>query len=1025
MIMRKITLLIFALCLLIAQFAKGQGFVETQSLNKTFEPPEIISEDLFGFNVEIEGDFMLVGAHGKNQDTLLNFANDRTGIVYAYRKSASGNWDYIQSFRPNDIENGDQFGTSLDIHGEYAIISSYGQNKDENGQNPIGNRTGACYIFKRNGNGFWTEQQKIVASDRANNDGFGVSVSMHGDYAVVGANFENEDENGNNFVSLAGSAYIFKKQTNETWTQVQKIVASDRAVLSGTGGTFGESVSIAGDYLIVGASSEKNDENDQNDLFSAGAAYVFEKNNSDQWTEVQKIVAPDRNPFGAFGIEVAITTNGYAGVCAEEGNISNSTFGTGYIFERDVNGVWNFNTQLLPNVPPSGVDPISFGNGFCTSIDFDGNLVAVGAKGDSYEEDLFTETRKKGSAYLFERNSSTNNWDFSQRLSPNVAGEESEVGESISLDGNNLAIGAYNFSAGNVIVYSTCESKATNLSNSICQGDSLLFDGNYLKVAGVYNATFSLGNGCDSTVTLNLAVNQPDNISASASICEGDSLLFDGIYLKTAGVFNATFQNISGCDSVVSLTLAVNQPDNVQLGTVAICEGGSYQFGNQTITSAGNYQLDLQNRFGCDSTVQVSVSINPTSFTALDDAPVCEGDTLFFGSNEITTDGIYYDTLQNQFGCDSVLALSIFTLQQDFTVLDDALLCAGDSIEFFGRFLVDGGVYEEVLTNQAGCDSVVSISVSIISKSFTNLGTAEICEGDSVEFQGEFVKLAGEYEQILTNLEGCDSVITLTVSVLPKIQTEISQSICEGDSLFFEGQFYKNAGEYEFTYSAFNGCDSVVTLNLTLRNRSETTLTETICAGDSILFDGVYLKTAGEYTATFTNVEDCDSVVSLNLTVNELPSAEVIPNGGVLTADLSGATYRWFNCDANEFVDGETNQAFVPTEIGNYSLEISQNGCLNTSACVSITVLGKEDELFSKQVSVFPNPTENQFRIDLGESFRKTSVQIISLQGKILLESTQSNQRELKMSLESLPSGMYAVKIVANGKTAYKRIMKQ
>jgi len=116
---------------------------------------------------------------------------------------------------------------------------------------------------------------KIVASNRYHYDFFGYSVSISGDYAVVGAYFEDEDADGNNTMDDAGSAYIFYKDQGGTnkWGQVAKIVASDRA----TGDYFGYSVSISGDYVAVGAYIEDEDTDGNNTMDDAGSAYIFYK----------------------------------------------------------------------------------------------------------------------------------------------------------------------------------------------------------------------------------------------------------------------------------------------------------------------------------------------------------------------------------------------------------------------------------------------------------------------------------------------------------------------------------------------------------------------------------------------------------------------------------------------------------------------------------------------------------------------------------------------------------------------------
>ena len=139
----------------------------------------------------------------------------------------------------------DYFGNSVSISGDYAVVGASG-NDDE------GSDSGSAYVFVRNG-ATWSEQQKLTASDGASYDQFGRSVSISGDTAIVGASGDDNE----------GSAYVFvRNETTLTWSQQQKLTASDGAV----GDQFGKSVSISGDTAIIGA---------RGDDAIRGSAYVF------------------------------------------------------------------------------------------------------------------------------------------------------------------------------------------------------------------------------------------------------------------------------------------------------------------------------------------------------------------------------------------------------------------------------------------------------------------------------------------------------------------------------------------------------------------------------------------------------------------------------------------------------------------------------------------------------------------------------------------------------------------------------
>ncbi|MEL6670083.1 MAG: FG-GAP repeat protein, partial [Bacteroidota bacterium] len=120
-------------------------------------------------------------------------------------------------------ENNDEMGTAVAISGNYAIVGI--PNDDDSPNGPDLPNAGSAIIYERNANGNWVEVQKLVAGDRENEDLFGSAVSIDGNYAIVGSPQDDEDPNGNSFISNSGAAYIFERQSNGSWTQVQKITS--------------------------------------------------------------------------------------------------------------------------------------------------------------------------------------------------------------------------------------------------------------------------------------------------------------------------------------------------------------------------------------------------------------------------------------------------------------------------------------------------------------------------------------------------------------------------------------------------------------------------------------------------------------------------------------------------------------------------------------------------------------------------------------------------------------------------------
>ncbi len=272
--------------------------------------------DWFGQSVSISGDCVIVGAR---LDDL--FASD-AGSAYIYYRHHDGtnNWGLQFLCGPLDTSTNDNFGYSVSINGEYALIGAIGDNP-ANEDPDISNFTGSAYIYKHDGTS-WIQWEKLTASDGEKLDKFGSSVSTDGYFAIVGARLD--DDNGDS----SGSAYIFEPNGLDPndpnkWDQIAKLTASDGAADD----YFGCSVAIGAGRALVGAYGD--DDNGS----SSGSVYIFEPNdpNSDNWEEIAKLTASDAAADDYFGSSVAIGMSRRAIVGAYGNDDSGSESGSAYI----------------------------------------------------------------------------------------------------------------------------------------------------------------------------------------------------------------------------------------------------------------------------------------------------------------------------------------------------------------------------------------------------------------------------------------------------------------------------------------------------------------------------------------------------------------------------------------------------------------------------------------------------------------------------------------------------------------------
>lgn len=325
----------------------GSAYVFTCSNNTWIEQVKLLASDgthgdQFGYSVALSGDTALIGAP---------FDDSGKGSAYVFTRSGI-TWTQQAKLTASDSVAKDYFGQSVSLDGDTTLIGTYG----DDGK-------GSVYVFTRSEMN-WTEQQKLFALDGEIGDLFGISISISGDTAIIGAKYDKN--NGN----MTGSAYVFSRNENN-WIQQQKLLAPDGE----DGDWFGWSISVDGDTALIGANG------DHDKGYNSGAAYVFTRSDI-IWTYQGKLFASDGAEYDDFGCSVALS-NDTALIGASR---KNNYKGLAYIFTR-TKTTWAQQAKLFPS---DGAAVGCFG--FCVSLD--GNTALIGAP---------TDDSGIGSAYIFIR----------------------------------------------------------------------------------------------------------------------------------------------------------------------------------------------------------------------------------------------------------------------------------------------------------------------------------------------------------------------------------------------------------------------------------------------------------------------------------------------------------------------------------------------------------------------------------------------------------------------------------------------
>lgn len=261
------------------------------------------ADENFGYSVGISGGNLIVGA-----------LRDKSAYIFEYHEDSDA---WLQAAKLTVKRDHDYFGISVGISGDTAVVgapSKYTYLSSLGGENDV------VYVFKRNSAGCWPQIDELTADEGGNGDYFGWSVAISGNNIVVGAYADSKK------ADWSGAAYIFEKVESDKWEEKKRLTPEGASAND----QFGYSVSISGNVIVVGCYADSIGRKKRQ-----GSAYVFEPNESGNWTKSEKLIASDGEPWGMFGYSVNTSGSGEKIIVGAYGN-----GGSAHAFEKDSSGAW-------------------------------------------------------------------------------------------------------------------------------------------------------------------------------------------------------------------------------------------------------------------------------------------------------------------------------------------------------------------------------------------------------------------------------------------------------------------------------------------------------------------------------------------------------------------------------------------------------------------------------------------------------------------------------------------------------------
>ncbi|MCB9297384.1 MAG: gliding motility-associated C-terminal domain-containing protein [Lewinellaceae bacterium] len=420
-------------------------------------------------------------------------------------------------------------------------------------------------------------------------------------------------------------------------------------------------------------------------------------------------------------------------------------------------------------------------------------------------------------------------------------------------------------------------------------------------------------NGCNVSFPGNqdiaIEVLSAPSASLSPTLCPGERLTVNGTIYDASnptGTEVIPTGSVQGCDSTVIVNLSF-YPDAVGELTTVLCSGGSIEVNGTVYDEANPAATEIipgGSAQGCDSLLNVSLSFFPEAVGLL--SPVlCTGGSIIVNGtvyDESNPSGVELLPGAGANGCDSLVEVALSFNDAVSSDLAETL-CPGGSLE------VNGTVYDaanpagtEVFPNGSvqGCDSIVNVSLRFFPEAVSEITTV-LCPGGSLEVNGTVYDAANPAgTEVFPNgsAQGCDSIVNVSLSFFPEAVGQLSPVLCTGGSVIVNGTVYNESnpsGVELLPGAGTNGCDSLVEVALSFNDAVSFDLAETLCPGGSIEVNGTVYDAANPAgTEVFPNgsAQGCDSIVNVSLSFHPEAVFELVqtlgPGGSII---VNGTVY--------------------------------------------------------------------------------------------------------------------------------------
>jgi len=463
-----------------------------------------------------------------------------------------------------------------------------------------------------------------------------------------------------------------------------------------------------------------------------------------------------------------------------------------------------------------------------------------------------------------------------------------------------------------------------------------------------------------------------------------------------------------GTHYFVKINTCKNSFDTI---TIKRCNNFKSPSNKYTWVNSGVYYDTLTNYMECDSIIKFNLTIvKKTEFSL--NIQLCNNSYLSPSKKFIyTQNGLYFDTLVNTNGCDSIIKINLRIDTSTYASINTK--SCKEITSPSGKYIYNSsGTYYDTLINHKGCDSIISIffTKTNSSQSIININSCFAYQSPSRKYLWQN---SGTYYDTVKNYLKCDSFITTNLFVYKNKLDTIDLHFCNFIKSPSRGRIWNKSGIYLDTFLNYLYCDSIVAYNL-ISNKSYSNLKIDACrqytlpSGKKILQSGIYLD-------SIPNHFGCDSIIQFELTISQINN-QVLSENGYLKSIEDSIEYQWYDCTKQIPLDSQNKQIFTPAKNGSYFVVLKKNNCYDTSDCIDFNELFLTN-IIKTNINIYPSPASNFIILEIPFDLKPKQLNIYnSLSKNVKTINSNKNHHKIDFDFEN---GIYFIEVITQSNHKY------